>query len=215
MNIEGYNRNKYYLSKLLKQSFSLIFIQEHWLPEYNACSVISSDFKDYQFLTTSSDSFISPEDVLKISGPTWHGTALGWHSSLQNKISKIPVVSTRFCGVRLEVNDQSILAYTAYLPTSGKDLEFLEEIDKFIYDIQQNATSSSSIIIGMDANVSGKSSDRRRKAFESLLQTFNLESIFGTNIHTFHHNNGISESQIDYILTNNKIWYPAMNKNAS
>ena len=55
----------------------------------------------------------------------------------------------------------------------------------------------------MDANVSMKSNNRRIKAFEEFKETFQLETTFYGNQPTFHHNNGSSESQIDYILTNN------------
>ena len=77
-----------------------IFLQEHWLPHYQACEKISSDFPTYKFLTTSSDMFSSPEDLILQSGPTWHGTALGWSSSIDTNITKLAIVSDRFYGVR-------------------------------------------------------------------------------------------------------------------
>ena len=51
--MEGYRRNKFYLSKLIKEhSFFLIFIQEHWMSSFEADTKFSSDFTEYEFLTT-------------------------------------------------------------------------------------------------------------------------------------------------------------------
>ena len=166
--MEGYNRNKFYLSKLLRnKSFSILFIQEHWLPSHEACSKFESDFSDYKFLTTSSDSFTSPEDVLQNSGPVWHGTAIGWHSSISNNVSKLQIISSRFCGINIKINKKEILAFTVYLPTSGQDNDYLEEIALLTHSINKNSSNSPSIIIGLDANVSEKSTERRKSFRET------------------------------------------------
>ena len=84
--------------------------------------------------------FLPAEDVVLKRGPTWHGTAIWWHSSANSKVKKLPVVSERFCGVcycDLDTNTR-ILAYTAYLPTSGQDDAFLETISQLTLDILAN-----------------------------------------------------------------------------
>ena len=149
--------------------------------------------------------FANPEDILSHSGPTWHGTALGWHTSLTNKVTKLKFTSSRFCGIKIEIKGIDILAFTAYLPTAGQDSDYLEEISLLIHNIEENISPSCSIIIGMDANVSENSSDRRKKAFGKLKTMFNLETILPDMTPTFHHNNGISETQIDHILCNNPL----------
>ena len=115
-NIEGYNRNRFYLAQLLKKYECIfIFLQEHWLPHHDAENRIKSDFKSYNFHTTSSDMFLPAEDLLLQSGPTWHGAAIGWHSSVNTNINNIPVISERFCGVIYHDvhTETSILAYSA------------------------------------------------------------------------------------------------------
>ena len=77
-----------------------IFVQEHWLPDYATNNMLSKDFSNYRFSTTSSDMFTSPEDKLLESGPTWHGTAVGWVEDVEDKISRLPIISERFCGVK-------------------------------------------------------------------------------------------------------------------
>ena len=202
--MEGYRRNKYYLSKLLNsKEFFLIFIQEHWMPSYKSNSEFSSDFSSYEFQTTSSDTFLPPEDIILKTGPTWHGTAIGWHSSLSPNVQKLPIVSTRFCGLRLKICNIEIIAYTVYLPTAGQDDEFLEEISLLTHDINEHTNHDSTVIIGIDLNTSEKSTSRRKEAFSAFNSEFELKTILPGEEPTFHHNNGVSESQIDHILTNN------------
>ena len=55
-------------------------------------------------------------------------------------------------------------------------------------------------IIGTDANTSDRSTRRRKDDFNDLIKEFFLKNIKNDNIPTFHHNNGTSESNIDYIL---------------
>ena len=120
-----------------------IFIQEHWLSSYEANTKFSTDFSSYEFLTTSCDTFLPPEDILLKTGPTWHGTAIGWNSSFNSFINRIPLISTRFCGVKVKKETLDIVAYTAYLPTAGLDEEFIEEISLLTDDlIKHNSTTS-------------------------------------------------------------------------
>ena len=201
--MEGYRRNKFYLSKLIQSNnFIFLFIQEHWMSSSEASDKFSNDFQSYDFQTTAADSFLTPEDILLKSGPTWHGTALGWHTSFSSHVSKLQVVSTRFCGIKLKNDEVEIIAYTAYLPTSGQDEDFLEEISLLSHDISKNVSNDSTLIIGMYANTSQKSTKRRQEAFNAFKHEFQPETIIPVNAATFHPNNGSSESQIDYILTN-------------
>ena len=204
-NIEGYNRNLFYLAQILqKYECFFLFVQEHWLPSYEAEQRFKNDFQSYNFHTTSSDMFLAPEDLLLKQGPTWHGTAIGWHRSFQQNIEKIPAVSERFCGVLYDdkVSNIKILAYSAYLPTCGQDDEFLETVSQLTADIQSHIEDKNSccIIIGLDANQSEKSTLRRTNIFKLFLKDFSLQTILPGNKPTFHHNNQISESQIDHIL---------------
>ena len=84
-NLEGFKRNKFYLSKLLNEyNPFLIFIQEHWLPHFDAKVKFATDFPGYNFSVTSSDIFTPAEDKMLEKGPTWHGAAIGWHESIDN-----------------------------------------------------------------------------------------------------------------------------------
>ena len=134
----------------------MIFIQEHWLSSFEANNKFSSDFSSFEFQTTSSDTFLPPEDIILETGPTWHGTAIGWPSSLSSNVEKFPVVSTRFCGLKMKISDVEIIAYTLYLPTAGQDDDYLEEVSLLTHDLLQHVDPNSTIIIGTDANTSVK-----------------------------------------------------------
>ena len=100
--------------------------------------------------------FTPAEDLVLQSGPVWHGTALGWKKSADKLITKLPIISDRFCGVNYVDKGVGIdmIAFTAYLPTSGKDEEFLEILSMLSFDIAQHKTDDSIILIGTDSNVS-------------------------------------------------------------
>ena len=153
LNIEGHRRNNYYLSQLIHEySPIFIFIQKTWLSHNDANKKLSGDFPNYNFLTTSQDMYINSEDLFLMSGPIWHGTAIGWLKSIDMLTTKLNVVSERFCGVKYcdKSTTVSILLYTVYLPTSGKDDLFLEILSLLEFDIKQNKTEDCTIVIGID-----------------------------------------------------------------
>ena len=98
LNIEGYRRNVYYLNSLVRKYQPIfIFIQEHWLPHYQAEKKLSDDFPLYSFSTSSSDMFLNAEEKMIDSGAAWHGTAIGWLKNVNAEAFKIPIVDDRFC----------------------------------------------------------------------------------------------------------------------
>ena len=70
-NIEGYKRNKFYLTKLIKELNPIfIFLQEHWLPYNEVNSKLVTEFPGYNFLCTASDMFTPTEELMLTQGPT-------------------------------------------------------------------------------------------------------------------------------------------------
>ena len=86
------------------------------------------------------------------------------------------------------------------MPTSGQDEAYLEVLEQLDFDIKNNITGKSIILIGLDSNQSDKSSKRRTSAMEGFKKQFSLKSVLLNNQPTFHHNNMTSMSQIDHIL---------------
>ena len=182
-----------------KVSPLIIFLQEHWLPNHEL-STISSQFSEHNFHSTSSDMFIPPEELLLAPSTSWHGSSIGWSMKIDMFVTKIPVVSERFCGISYTNNDCHIVFYTVYLPTSGKDEDFLEVLAQLTTNITQNRTESKAIVIGADTNQSKKSTKRRIDAMKKFICDFGLKSALVSNEPTLNHNNLTSSSQIDNIF---------------
>ena len=177
-----------------------LFLQEHWLPFHDVDTHLDGDFPGYRFLSTASDMFTPAEDLMMTPGTAWQGTTIGWSAEIDKNVTKLPIISDRFCGVFYADGELSFLSYSAYLPTSGQDEDFLEVLDQLRSDVTQHKLDNSTIIIGADTNQSAKSSKRRTEAMDRFRKEFSLDSILVSNEPTFHHNNQTSVSQIDTIL---------------
>ena len=145
--------------------------------------------------------FTAVEDLMLTPGTAWQGTSIGWSYEIDKYVSKLPIISERFCGISYTNQATHILAYTAYFPTSGQDEYYLEVLDKFQSDISNHKHSNSVIIIGTDTNQSEKSSRRRIEAMNRFKEEeFSMMSILVSGKTTFHHNNQGATSAIDTIL---------------
>ena len=174
-NLEGYKRNKFYLSTLVKQYNPLfLFLQEHWLPYCEVDSKLVSDFPTYKFLSTASDMFTPAEELMLTPGTAWHGTTIGWSVDVDKFVTKLPVISDRFCGILYSDKSISLLSYTAYLPTSGRDEEFMEVLAQLSADITQHMQDNVAVIIGADTNHSKKSSKCRTEAMDQFRKDFSF-----------------------------------------
>ena len=104
-------------------------------------------------------------------GPTGHGAAVGWDQNFERNVSKIPIISERFSGVNYSDGQTNIIAYSAYLPTCGQDDDYLEVLSLLSFDIRNNKTENSCILIGLDTNQSEKSSRRRTEAMKQFCES--------------------------------------------
>ena len=89
--------------------------------------------------------------------------------------------------------------FSLYAPTSGKDDEFLDCLGFLEEFLWNNIPNCGSVLIGMDSNCSDKSSSRRKLAWSNFCKTYSFEMKI-TGLPAFHHNNGSSESCIDYFV---------------
>ena len=74
------------------------------------------------------------------------------YKKIDKYISRIPTISERFSGVNYSDGQTNITAYSAYLPTSGQDDDYLEVLSLLAFDIRKNRPEKSCIIIGLDTN---------------------------------------------------------------
>ena len=122
-----------------------------------------------------------------------------WHESLNSSVLNLPNTHDRFTGIKLNLQGQHILAIAAYLPTSGKDDDFLDCLAQLSNFIQENKGDTCTVLIGTDSNCSSKSTPRRLHGFEQFREEHNLLKVCLSEP-TFHHSNGQSSSNIDYFL---------------
>ena len=160
-------------------------------------------FPDYSIQISSPDMFTPPEDLLSSTDHTWHGSAIMWHTSFDSNISSLKTINARFTSIRLSIEVQNFLAVSVYFPTRGKDDEYLECTSDLLNFVNDNLKEGEIILMGIDSNCSGKSSPRRKLAFQNLCKELDLTKV-STALPTFHHHNGSSESTIDYFLVSSK-----------
>ena len=147
--------------------------------------------------------FENSEDLIAYKSSVWHGTAVAWHNDLHSISKPLTVTHERFSAVVFAISTNcNILAISLYNPTSGKDDEFLETLDFLADFLVSNIPEFCNLIIGTDSNCSTKSSKRRQLAWSQFCTEFSI-LIKSTNTPTFHHNNGSSQSCIDYFATSN------------
>ena len=152
-------------------------------------------------------SVLSSEDILDPELPLLRrakgGTMAMWKSHLDQYVNPCTTVSSSFLPLIFSPPGLATTIHIAvYLPTAGKDVEFVEEIVKLNLCIQELLTKhpDADLYIRGDVNVNQK--DQNRKAtFKKLCDDWNL---IETALHhpTYHHfvGNGLSDSQLDVIL---------------
>ena len=138
----------------------LFFLQETWLPHFSE-SNLSQEYPKYNFHISCDDMFTHAEDRLSSSDHVWHGTATAWHQDLSSIVKPLKVVHERFAGIKISCDSLSILAVSAYFPTSGKDDEFSECLSHLANFIEENTEPGDGILIAADTNCSEKSTMRR------------------------------------------------------
>ena len=203
-NLEGFHRNKRYLANLLHQlSPRIVFLQEIWL-HFHDQKQINDTFPDYSFKISTPDMFYHNEDKLMKSGPIWHGAAIGWHNDIASYITFPTSNHERLAGIKLSMNDKSILLVSFYAPTAGHDDDFLESVAYLSEYILQHSSVDDQIVIGTDSNCSANSTTRRKASWKNFCETHSFQ-VCSKGAPTFHHNNGSSKSCIDFFVTSRSL----------
>ena len=203
-NVEGFRRNISYLTNLIKlSSFKIIFLQEIWL-NYHENGFISNNFPEFTFSISTPDMFMHEEDKLLSSGAIWLGAAIGWHDDVSTKVNVLDSNHERLAAITIHFSSGTLLLISYYAPTAGNDDDYLESLSCLSQFILQNTPGQGNIIIGTDSNCSQKSTKRRKDAWSMFCKEFNFV-IHSTGQNTFHHNNGTSESSIDFFVASESI----------
>ena len=200
-NIEGFRRNylnlKHFCDDYQPQ---MVFLSE---PQIFHCDIdlLASSFRgQYSFLLNSEETS-NPElalDCAKAHG----GTMILWRSELDPYVVPLPTTSPSFLPILLKIPGFTPSIHVAlYLPTSGKDPDFvsaLSLLDNFIEEVA--STHNCPIYIRGDANC-----NPRNLARSSLLDHFCSKYKFSSTDfkHPSHHHftgQGLHDAQLDVLL---------------
>ena len=152
-------------------------------------------------------SFLNSEDrydpeLPLVKNQAFGGTMVFWRRSLDPFISVHPVSTTSFLPIIYSHPGSPVTIHIAlYLPTSGQESEFMEEITllKIAIEDLKETHPEAFIFLRGDSNVNTKNKDRAT-IFENFCSTLGLEQI-PINHSTYHHfvGNGLFDSSIDII----------------
>ena len=159
---------------------------------------------DYNYALSSDDQFDLnlPLNKRKAKG----GTMIMWKIELDAYITCLSSPSSSFLPILFTPpTNGSSLHISIYLPTSGHESQFLEEISN-LHHLISNLMSKFPdipIFIRGDANVNPKNK-KRMNVFKNFCSEFNLQETT-INHTTYHHfmGDGSSDSQIDVLLHTN------------
>ena len=201
-NLEGLRRNIYNLSHFVNiHKPDLVFLSE---PQIHSCNLdlaarpLSST---YLYSLNSADKY-DPELPL-VRSKAYGGTMVLWKIQHDPFITVHPVSSTAFLPVLFHPPGSTMSIHIAvYLPTLGKEVEFVEELSKLSVTIDDLVTAhpTASVFIRGDFNVS-----RNNKHRSDLLDHFCAEHQFLQSDlpkPTYHHflGDGKSDSYLDRLL---------------
>ena len=201
-NIEGVKRNLYSLKRvtsLIKPN--LIFISEPQLFISDLTNCMSLFRGEYYCELNSEDKFDPEIAMLKTHAKG--GTMVMWQVSLDSFIQIHPVHTSSFLPVVYSPPGCPVSVHIAlYMPTSGKETDFLEELSSLgaCLDELSEKYKDCLFFIRGDANVNKNNKDRMR-IFQNFLSSHSLTQV-PTSHNTYHHflGGGSFDSDIDVII---------------
>ena len=201
-NIEGWKRNKFSLKYFIDRvSPDFIFLNEVLLFQFEVNR--STDiFKGEYCHALNSDDIADPELPL-IKNRSNGGTLILWKKSLDQFITVLPSKTSSFHAILFQpLNAQPSLHVSLYLPTSGKEAEFIAEITKLRTFLEEMLDSHPEYLVFIrgDSNVN-MNNKARVKIFNNFMTNLNLSSV-PFNHNTYHHfmGGGLFDSKIDVLL---------------
>ena len=155
----------------------------------------------YAFFLNSEDRY--DQEIPFIKNQSFGGTMVLWKKELDTHISVHSVSTTSFLPVIFSPPGSPVSVHIAlYLPTSGQESEFLEQITLLRITIEELKDTYPECLIYLrgDGNVN-KNNKVRFKIFQTFIHNFDLVNI-PINHKTYHHfiGDGLFDSDIDVII---------------
>ena len=178
----------------------LVFLSEPQTFQSDISTLVTPFLGSYSFYLNSDDLYC--HDLPMITKQASGGTMALWQTSLDPYVKTLATTSSAVLPLLLSVPGLAISAHVGvYLPTAGKDPEFvsaLSELESVVQSISEEY--SCPIYIRGDCNVN-KNNKNRAKLFRHFLSKYKFSSL-DLDHTTYHHftGNGSSDSQLDLLL---------------
>ena len=178
-----------------------IFLNEVLTFQFEAKAATDLFHGEYDYLLNSDDTFDKELPFMK--NRSHGGTMILWRRSLSEFISALPTPSASFAALLFHPpGAPASLHVSLYLPTSGKESEFITEITNLRVFLEDHLIKDPDleIYIRGDSNVNPNHA-ARSKILENFKTDLNLVST-PIKHKTYHHflGNGLFDSNIDVIL---------------
>ena len=168
---------------------------------YDVDNIMAYLRKDYEFSLNSPDKFYLSLPMTK--SKAYGGTMLLWKRELDPYVTLYPPTSCAALPIIFEPPGTGKSVHVCvYLPTCGRDLEFIEELTKLAVLIQQLSIDIPNVPLFIRGDFNTSEKNRSRSAlFESFKRAENLSEVEFDHL-TYHHfvGNGSSDSKLDRIL---------------
>ncbi|MES9903493.1 MAG: reverse transcriptase domain-containing protein [Sedimenticola sp.] len=200
-NIEGCKTNANYLQSLDTDN-SILCLQEHFLWDFEKHE-LDNILPTMDNHTRCHDSS-NPVSAFKLPKGR-AGVSILWPKRLSNITRKLDVGNERIVAVTMAAS-VNLCIVNAYLPThnqSEKSHEEYHECLDILHDIFQQYESTHKIVICGDLNgtlLQARNYNKHDKLLQCFVSEHSLEIPVCGDKPTFIHHNGMSQSQIDYIL---------------
>ena len=209
-NIESTKNNIFLLKEILEQELpSFAFISEPQV--FQADINIFMDYikADYCHFLNSED--LHDTDIPMVSSHPVGGTLCLWRRGIDPYISVHNVASSSFTPlIFAQPNHQKSIHVGIYLPTHGKDVEFVSELASLEICLQDllNQHPGAQIFVRGDANVNAKNT-KRVALLQTLINKFSLNNV-PISHKTYHHftGGGAFDSNVDVLLHSTTVQPP-------
>ena len=207
--MEGLKRNVFNLKYLTDQTNAdLVFLSEPNIFSHDVDTLLNC-FNKYKFYTNTEDKYDLEAAFTKTK--TYGGTMVLWKNEIDPYVSIYPVSSPSFTPLIYSPTGSPTTVHIAlYLPTSGQEIQFLEQLAELKMTIDEITLNHPGSILYLrgDSNVN-PNNKKRAKIFASFCEELSLSNI-QINHKTYHHFLGgdLFNSNIDVILQSSSAPFP-------
>lgn len=194
-NCHGFNNGLSYLPVLL-DSFDVVLLQEHWLSD---SELVKLSFDD--FVTNAVSGF---DNSVLVHGRPYGGCAILYRRNLVSAIKQVKTPSRRFCAIKIDCHNTTILLINAYLPTDYRSASATELLRETLGDLCGFISTHSHdiLIIAGDWNTDMRRSCCFTDNVSAFLSELNLSLVdlhFADNIGFTYLSHDGSKSWIDHV----------------